>query len=103
MTAIVGMALGHRPIPNQPPAAAHTANFLLNASGSPSVSPVPSEGNACEEPPEGSFPGLNRSDTDLGHHCICTKLWENQSDSACTVCQEGPFQRPPHLCRKCDR
>lgn len=38
MTAIVGMALGHRPIPNQPPAAAHTANFLLNASGSPSVS-----------------------------------------------------------------
>lgn len=42
MTAIVGMALGHRPIPNQPPAAAHTANFLLNASGSPSVSPFPS-------------------------------------------------------------
>ncbi|XP_064421398.1 ATP-citrate synthase isoform X2 [Latimeria chalumnae] len=37
MTAIVGMALGHRPIPNQPPAAAHTANFLLNASGSPST------------------------------------------------------------------
>ncbi|KAJ7423389.1 ATP-citrate synthase [Pitangus sulphuratus] len=37
MTAIVGMALGHRPIPNQPPAAAHTANFLLNASGSPSA------------------------------------------------------------------
>lgn len=37
MTAIVGMALGHRPIPNQPPTAAHTANFLLNASGSTSV------------------------------------------------------------------
>uniref|UniRef100_A0A8C8ZM28 ATP-citrate synthase n=1 Tax=Prolemur simus TaxID=1328070 RepID=A0A8C8ZM28_PROSS len=36
MTAIVGMALGHRPIPNQPPTAAHTANFLLNASGSTS-------------------------------------------------------------------
>ncbi|KAI5619664.1 ATP-citrate synthase, partial [Silurus asotus] len=34
MTAIVGMALGHRPIPNQPPAAAHTANFLLNSSSS---------------------------------------------------------------------
>ncbi|XP_035389390.1 ATP-citrate synthase isoform X2 [Electrophorus electricus] len=32
MTAIVGMALGHRPIPNQPPVAAHTANFLLNSS-----------------------------------------------------------------------
>lgn len=32
MTAIVGMALGHRPIPNQPPMDAHTANFLLNAS-----------------------------------------------------------------------
>lgn len=38
MTAIVGMALGHRPIPNQPPVAAHTANFLLNSSGSTSVS-----------------------------------------------------------------
>ncbi|XP_030076411.1 ATP-citrate synthase [Microcaecilia unicolor] len=36
MTAIVGMALGHRPIPNQPPTAAHTANFLL-ASGSSST------------------------------------------------------------------
>uniref|UniRef100_A0A4W5RS26 ATP-citrate synthase n=1 Tax=Hucho hucho TaxID=62062 RepID=A0A4W5RS26_9TELE len=32
MTAIVGMALGHQPIPNQPPVAAHTANFLLNSS-----------------------------------------------------------------------
>ena len=37
MTAIVGMALGHRPIPNLPPVAAHTANFLLNSSGSTSV------------------------------------------------------------------
>lgn len=37
MTAIVGMALGHRPIPNQPPVAVHTANFLLNSSGSTSV------------------------------------------------------------------
>uniref|UniRef100_A0AAY4AA59 ATP-citrate synthase n=1 Tax=Denticeps clupeoides TaxID=299321 RepID=A0AAY4AA59_9TELE len=34
MTAIVGMALGHRPIPNVPPVAAHTANFLLNSSSS---------------------------------------------------------------------
>ncbi|XP_075702199.1 ATP-citrate synthase isoform X2 [Rhinoderma darwinii] len=41
MTAIVGMALGHRPIPNHPPTAAHTANFLLNASGSSST-PAPS-------------------------------------------------------------
>lgn len=37
MTAIVGMALGHRPIPTQPPVAAHTANFLLNSSSSTSV------------------------------------------------------------------
>ncbi|XP_051894501.1 ATP-citrate synthase isoform X2 [Pristis pectinata] len=37
MTAIVGMALGQRSIPDQPPMAAHTANFLLNASGSPST------------------------------------------------------------------
>lgn len=34
MTAIVGMALGHRPIPHQPPVDAHTANFLLNSSSS---------------------------------------------------------------------
>uniref|UniRef100_A0A8C5EFN1 ATP-citrate synthase n=1 Tax=Gouania willdenowi TaxID=441366 RepID=A0A8C5EFN1_GOUWI len=34
MTAIVGMALGHRPIPNEPPKDAHTANFLLSASNS---------------------------------------------------------------------
>lgn len=74
MTAIVGMALGHRPIPNQPPAAAHTANFLLNASGSPSVSSFPSvKGNACEELPEGSVPCLNRLETDLGPHCISVK------------------------------
>lgn len=39
MTAIVGMALGHRPIPNQPPMAAHTANFLLN-SNNPAVTPA---------------------------------------------------------------
>uniref|UniRef100_A0A8C1EXJ3 ATP-citrate synthase n=1 Tax=Cyprinus carpio carpio TaxID=630221 RepID=A0A8C1EXJ3_CYPCA len=32
MTAIVGMALGHRPIATQPRVAAHTANFLLNTS-----------------------------------------------------------------------
>ncbi|KAL6103206.1 acly [Pungitius sinensis] len=37
MTAIVGMALGHRPIPSHPPVAAHTANFLLNSSGSTST------------------------------------------------------------------
>lgn len=37
MTAIVGMALGCRPIPTQPPVAAHTANFLLNTSGGSSV------------------------------------------------------------------
>ncbi|KAF3699917.1 ATP-citrate synthase [Channa argus] len=37
MTAIVGMALGHRPIPNEPPVAVHTANFLLNSSGGTST------------------------------------------------------------------
>uniref|UniRef100_A0A8C7KIE8 ATP-citrate synthase n=1 Tax=Oncorhynchus kisutch TaxID=8019 RepID=A0A8C7KIE8_ONCKI len=37
MTAIVGMALGHRPIPKEPPVAAHTANFLLNSSASSST------------------------------------------------------------------
>lgn len=55
MTAIVGMALGHRPIPNQPPTAAHTANFLLNASGSTSVGasfpPTLKEGPILPPPP----------------------------------------------------
>ncbi|KAJ3601614.1 hypothetical protein NHX12_032582 [Muraenolepis orangiensis] len=37
MTAIVGMALGHRPIPTHPPVAAHTANFLLNSNGGSST------------------------------------------------------------------
>ncbi|KAI9526365.1 hypothetical protein NQZ68_039973 [Dissostichus eleginoides] len=40
MTAIVGMALGHKPIPNQPPMDAHTANFLLNASNSAAQTPA---------------------------------------------------------------
>lgn len=38
MTAIVGMALGQRPIDTQPRAAAHTANFLLSASAGTTVS-----------------------------------------------------------------
>lgn len=69
MTAIVGMALGHRPIPNQPPTAAHTANFLLNASGSPSVSSsTPSvKGNIREEHPESSFLCLNVPETGFSH------------------------------------
>lgn len=50
MTAIVGMALGHRPIPNQPPTAAHTANFLLNASGSTSVGAGPPALSALTPP-----------------------------------------------------
>ncbi|XP_066554498.1 ATP-citrate synthase isoform X2 [Amia ocellicauda] len=49
MTAIVGMALGHRPIPNQPPVAAHTANFLLNSSGSAST-PATSRTASFSEP-----------------------------------------------------
>ncbi|KAG7279114.1 hypothetical protein CRUP_004057 [Coryphaenoides rupestris] len=40
MTAIVGMALGRRPIPTHPPVAAHTANFLLNSSGGGSPTPT---------------------------------------------------------------
>ncbi|XP_009304814.1 ATP-citrate synthase isoform X3 [Danio rerio] len=52
MTAIVGMALGHRPIPNQPPVAAHTASFLLNSSASAATPPITrntslSEHNTC--------------------------------------------------------
>uniref|UniRef100_A0A8C6WG28 ATP-citrate synthase n=1 Tax=Neogobius melanostomus TaxID=47308 RepID=A0A8C6WG28_9GOBI len=65
MTAIVGMALGHRSIPNLPPVAAHTANFLLNTSGAAST-PASSrtssfsdnrakgvEGSAAEKPVAG--------------------------------------------------
>ncbi|XP_062387312.1 ATP-citrate synthase isoform X3 [Sardina pilchardus] len=49
MTAIVGMALGHRPIPNQPPADAHTANFLLNSS-SGTATPASSRTASFSEP-----------------------------------------------------
>lgn len=49
MTAIVGMALGHRPIPNQPPVDAHTANFLLNASSSP-MTPATTRTASFSEP-----------------------------------------------------
>ncbi|KAJ8344700.1 hypothetical protein SKAU_G00288930 [Synaphobranchus kaupii] len=57
MTAIVGMALGHRPIPNQPPMAAHTANFLLS-SGSSST-PVSSRTSSFSEPRTGSSASLS--------------------------------------------
>ncbi|KAG5280436.1 hypothetical protein AALO_G00089130 [Alosa alosa] len=49
MTAIVGMALGHRPIPNQPPADAHTANFLLNSNSS-AATPASSRTASFSEP-----------------------------------------------------
>uniref|UniRef100_A0A3B5LEV9 ATP citrate synthase n=1 Tax=Xiphophorus couchianus TaxID=32473 RepID=A0A3B5LEV9_9TELE len=49
MTAIVGMALGHRPIPNLPPVAVHTANFLLNANNSP-MTPASSRTASFSEP-----------------------------------------------------
>uniref|UniRef100_A0A3Q2QHI4 ATP citrate synthase n=1 Tax=Fundulus heteroclitus TaxID=8078 RepID=A0A3Q2QHI4_FUNHE len=49
MTAIVGMALGHRPIPNLPPAAAHTANFLLNVSNN-AVTPATTRTASFSEP-----------------------------------------------------
>uniref|UniRef100_A0A3B3X603 ATP-citrate synthase n=1 Tax=Poecilia mexicana TaxID=48701 RepID=A0A3B3X603_9TELE len=49
MTAIVGMALGHRPIPNLPPVAVHTANFLLNANSSP-MTPASSRTASFSEP-----------------------------------------------------
>ncbi|XP_065278865.1 ATP-citrate synthase [Emys orbicularis] len=63
MTAIVGMALGQRPIPNQPPAAAHTANFLLNASGSSST-PAPSRTASFSEcKPDGIAPAKKAKPT----------------------------------------
>ncbi|CAL8281843.1 unnamed protein product [Merluccius merluccius] len=49
MTAIVGMAMGHRPIPNQPPMDAHTANFLLNASSN-AVTPASTRTASFSEP-----------------------------------------------------
>eukprot|EP00062_Callorhinchus_milii_P018629 gi/632972298/ref/XP_007902588.1/ PREDICTED: ATP-citrate synthase isoform X2 [Callorhinchus milii] len=52
MTAIVGMALGHRHIPDSPPVAAHTANFLLNASGSPSTPVTSRTASFSESKPE---------------------------------------------------
>lgn len=102
MTAIVGMALGHRPIPNQPPAAAHTANFLLNASGSPSVSSsTPSvKGNAGEKPPEGSFPLPEQVRADLSHCRTCTvQSWRKSSDCLHSL-PRGALLLPTSLVQK---
>ncbi|XP_063072236.1 ATP-citrate synthase isoform X1 [Engraulis encrasicolus] len=50
MTGIVGMAMGKRPIPNQPKADVHTANFLLNTSSSSSQTPASSRTASFSEP-----------------------------------------------------
>lgn len=50
MTAIVGMALGHRPIPHQPPVDVHTANFLLNASNNNVKTPAATRTASFSEP-----------------------------------------------------
>ncbi|XP_032807436.1 ATP-citrate synthase-like [Petromyzon marinus] len=49
MTAIVGMALGLKPIPDMLPADAHTANFLLNTSTSTSYTPDTSRKSSASE------------------------------------------------------
>lgn len=49
MTAIVGMALGLRPIPDTTPAEAHTANFLLNASTQSANTPAASRKGSVSE------------------------------------------------------
>ncbi|KAM8836095.1 ATP-citrate synthase isoform 4-T4 [Spinachia spinachia] len=65
MTAIVGMALGHRPIPNQPPMDAHTANFLLNASNS-AVTPATTRTASFSDPKTSSeFNPAKKSKADL--------------------------------------
>ncbi|XP_026181163.1 ATP-citrate synthase [Mastacembelus armatus] len=65
MTAIVGMALGHRPIPNQPPVAAHTANFLLNSSGS-TLTPSSTRTASFSENKEARVEGSPTKKTKIG-------------------------------------
>uniref|UniRef100_A0A8C2PN47 ATP-citrate synthase n=1 Tax=Cyprinus carpio TaxID=7962 RepID=A0A8C2PN47_CYPCA len=79
MTAIVGMALGHRPIATQPRVAAHTANFLLNTSGgtttpassrSASFSEVKTvaENSSAQKTCAGHPPGWSKSTTLFSDH-----------------------------------
>lgn len=89
MTAIVGMALGHRPIPNQPPVAAHTANFLLNSSGSTSVS--------C---------GVVRlCPRELPRHglCVCSPQCSGLSDAQWLLCAFTPAFAGTRPVTHCDR
>uniref|UniRef100_UPI00358E963A ATP-citrate synthase n=1 Tax=Myxine glutinosa TaxID=7769 RepID=UPI00358E963A len=59
MTAIVGMAMGLRPIPDRLPTDAHTANFLLNTSTNANITPMSSrKSSECEHGPN--------QDIDLG-------------------------------------
>ncbi|KAM8836093.1 ATP-citrate synthase isoform 2-T2 [Spinachia spinachia] len=75
MTAIVGMALGHRPIPNQPPMDAHTANFLLNASNS-AVTPATTRTASFSDPKTSSeFNPAKKSKADLPAESLHSILW----------------------------
>ncbi|XP_031699068.1 ATP-citrate synthase isoform X3 [Anarrhichthys ocellatus] len=75
MTAIVGMALGHRPIPNQPPMDAHTANFLLNASNS-AVTPATTRTASFSEPRTSSEVNpAKKSKADLPADSLHSILW----------------------------
>ncbi|KAM8836094.1 ATP-citrate synthase isoform 3-T3 [Spinachia spinachia] len=81
MTAIVGMALGHRPIPNQPPMDAHTANFLLNASNS-AVTPATTRTASFSDPKTSSeFNPAKKSKADLPA--------EAQASAGCNGGMEG--------------
>uniref|UniRef100_A0A672RV51 ATP-citrate synthase n=1 Tax=Sinocyclocheilus grahami TaxID=75366 RepID=A0A672RV51_SINGR len=79
MTAIVGMALGHRPIATEPCVAAHTANFLLNTSGG-TITPASSrsasfsevktvaENSSAQKTCAGLPPGWSKSTTLFSNH-----------------------------------
>ncbi|XP_037319378.2 ATP-citrate synthase isoform X1 [Pungitius pungitius] len=75
MTAIVGMALGHRPIPNQPPMDAHTANFLLNASNSAATPATTRTASFSEPKTSGEFNPAKKSKADLPADSLHSILW----------------------------
>ncbi|XP_075884198.1 ATP-citrate synthase-like isoform X1 [Nelusetta ayraudi] len=96
MTAIVGMALGHRPIPNQPPMDAHTANFLLNASSNAMTPATTRTSSFSENRLSNDFTPAKKSRAGLPADCLHSILWplknvvkgdwkEAQASSGCSA------------------
>ncbi|XP_053541017.1 ATP-citrate synthase isoform X2 [Ictalurus punctatus] len=85
MTAIVGMALGHRPIPNQPPVAAHTANFLLNSSSSAATPAATRTASFSEHRPNNDVTPAKKPKPGVPPACSLYQTWSVTSARSTAV------------------